>query len=71
MTKPDEFPHWRGRRRRDGVWVVPMVDRWYVVTPDGNERRTIVGCPCCNKPLLSERAAKLIADAVYLIEGNA
>jgi hypothetical protein len=62
MPTQDEFPHWDDTVRRDGVSVQSAIDRWVVVSPD---RPNILSCPCCNKPFVSERAAKLVADAMY------
>ena len=64
-----EFPLWHGDQRADGVRVIPNHDRaptapatWRILLPSG---LTIDECPCCDKPLLNARAAKLVAEAVY------
>ena len=69
-SEPAEFAHWRGPRRRDGVRVHFAADRWLIVAPDPTLRPTITACPCCDKPLWQERSAKLLADAVYPLQGN-
>lgn len=57
-----EFANWQENERHDGVRAVhdSITDRWIVCTPSGE---TIAACPCCSRPLLSNRAAQLVADA--------
>jgi hypothetical protein len=65
-----EFPYWHGSQRADGVRVMPNRDdrapttppSWRIVFPSG---LMIDECPCCDFPLPSARAAKLLAEAVY------
>lgn len=55
---------WKGNRRVDGLSVVEGIDgQWIVMLPEGGMAMAI--CPCCEKPFLSARAARLVADLVY------
>lgn len=66
---PDEFDAWTDTRRRDGVSVRATRDgRWIVQHP---HHPPLAECPCCGKDLPSERTAKLLAEAVYPLAGNA
>ena len=75
----NEFPHWRGIERVDGMRVckatvfyedIPeeYADTWMVRPPD--DRRDIVSCPCCVGMIHSKRAAMLLADKVYPVQGG-
>jgi hypothetical protein len=57
--KPEEL--WQETKRRDGVKIVRGIDGWVIVATGGY---TLATCPCCDKPLLTERAARLVADLV-------
>jgi hypothetical protein len=66
MTEP---PNWTGEFRTDGVRVelVPVKtssgnESWIVTAPG---RLPILLCPCCDRTMQSQHAAKLVADEVF------
>ena len=60
---------WIGAIRTDGVRVQQMADgNWLVIGPNNHE---LDKCPCCNKPLVTTRIAKLVADAWFPTQDNA
>lgn len=61
----EDTERWRGNKREDGLSVVEGVEGWIVLTPEGGEAMAI--CPCCEKPFLTDKAARLVADLVYPI----
>lgn len=66
----DDAPGWTGDTRSDGMRIrsVPVkMGELFVIVPNGE--RPVVCCPCCDKPLLSLRAAQLVANA-YHPHGN-
>jgi hypothetical protein len=61
--------HWTDGVRIDGMSVA-MVSRgenWFIQPPKGDTRPIITICPCCDKPLITQRAAMLVCDALYPI----
>lgn len=50
-------------RRRDGLAIVSGIDGW-VIMP-GTEGLPIDKCPCCDKPFLTMRDGRLVADWIY------
>jgi hypothetical protein len=49
-------------RRNDGLTIQKAgVDKWTI----HNGSETITLCPCCDRPMKTLRAAKLVADAVF------
>lgn len=51
--------------RTDRLQVVATPDgRAWIILPH-DDRPAVDQCPCCNRPLLSARAAMLVANAVY------
>lgn len=62
-----DAPGWTGLRRSDGARLRLIgANRWAVLAPAGDI--TATECPCCRKPLLTARAAQLVANAIYPIE---
>jgi hypothetical protein len=56
----DELEHWNGKRRADGVFVVPVdEDRFIAIHPNGY---SLHRCSCCRKPFATERNAQHAAD---------
>lgn len=54
-----------GRFRRDGLALITSPSTGcYIVLP-ADDRPALELCPCCARPLVSERAAQLVADACY------
>lgn len=60
----DDMPGWTDYARRDGFAVAPIerAGAWSIVPPVGEP---ILACPCCDKPLATERAAKLVCNALF------
>jgi hypothetical protein len=53
--------------RRDGLTVTQGESGgWHILPRDA--RPVISQCPCCDKPLPTARAARLVADHVYPIK---
>jgi hypothetical protein len=50
--------------RRDGIRVAPMpgIDEAYMIIGHGV---SIELCPCCERRMATQRAARLVADLVY------
>lgn len=65
MSDRPEPEGWNGGLRSDGMRIVKPADQeFYVIAPhDGRPR--IATCLCCKLPFETERAAKLVANAVY------
>lgn len=58
---------WSGLWRRDGLCIVQAgKEEWIILA--GDDRPAISHCICCGKPLITERAAKFVADAVYPVK---
>lgn len=57
-----ELTGWTDCVRSDGVQVARGVEGW-VVIPERGLRIDL--CPCCHKPMLTERAAKLVAEGLF------
>lgn len=58
MSMSDDAPGWIGNTRSDGMRIrnIPLkTGELFVIVPN-DERREIVSCPCCDKPLFSLRA---------------
>lgn len=54
---------WEGFRRRDGLSIAQGALSWVILPPKAEAARgPLAYCPCCNLPLDSARAAKLVAD---------
>ena len=49
-------------KRSDGLYVCKLADTHWAIRFKG---QTITECPCCDKPLLTARAARLVADVVF------
>lgn len=57
---------WTEHRRSDGAFVRPTLGgKWQIVLRQSAS--PITHCPCCGAFMLTERAAKLVADGVYPI----
>lgn len=60
----EDTERWQGNQREDGLSVVESLDNhWIIMTREGGPAMAI--CPCCEKPFLNARAARLVADTVY------
>jgi hypothetical protein len=62
-THREGTERWQGNQREDGLSVVQGTDGWIIMTCEGGAAMDI--CPCCDKPFLSDRAARKVADLVY------
>ena len=59
----DEFPEWTGNERFDGVKIEQnRAGFWLISKPGGVDTRL---CPCCRKPMATDRAAKIVAERLY------
>jgi len=66
MTLENDIPGFGGANvRSDRLQVVRRPNGFWSVVPHAADQAQIDDCPCCDKPLLSSRAAKLIANIVY------
>lgn len=54
---------WTDNRRGDGTQVIQGLDGWIIMPAD--EGSPVSLCPCCDKPFLTDRAARLVADRVF------
>jgi hypothetical protein len=66
MIEEKDIPGFCGtniRSDRLAVAVSHETGFWSILPSDGRDR--IDQCPCCNKPFLTSRGAKLVANAVY------
>jgi hypothetical protein len=61
-TDDDDMPGWSGNLRDDGVHVYEHEGRWVIAVDEANH---VWLCPCCDRDMLTSRAAKLVADAEY------
>jgi len=60
---------WKDARRGDGLVVRETLDQTWLILP-ADDRPAISICPCCDKPFASQRAAMLVADEVYPMQGG-
>jgi hypothetical protein len=55
-------------RRSDGLTIDVGDDGVFVIMPADARAPPLRTCPCCDRPLLTPRAAMLVADQVYPLE---
>jgi hypothetical protein len=69
MSETNGGGRWVNDRRIDGLVVVriPSRDDWMIIPAQGPALTT---CPCCDKPFPTAKVARLVADAVYPIQGQ-
>jgi hypothetical protein len=59
-----EVPGWRGDKRRDGAYLArDMTGAYNVFGKD--QSWALTRCPCCDRMMLSDRAAKMVANIVH------
>jgi len=53
---------WKNETTRDdGLFIERTLDSWTIFYRDV----TVAHCPCCLKPMPTERNARMVADAVF------
>ena len=65
----EDAPGWTALKRSDGLRITLVGrDRWGIQLPPADA--TVTVCPCCKRPLMTARAAQLVANAIHPIKGS-
>jgi hypothetical protein len=64
MSQQPDVPGWRGNKRRDGAYLEKDMSGCFHVF-DKDKTWVVTRCPCCDRFMVSERAAKLVANIVH------
>jgi hypothetical protein len=61
---------WTNSCRIDGLKLMQGPDGAWIIMPR-SEGLPVAECPCCNKPFATQKAARLCAEVLFPILGDA